>query len=118
MRDPVDLDALDALLAAATPGPWGLGGEDECRIYSESEWVGIATVSPEAKLIVAAVNALPGLIVEVRALREVVEEARTLMGEPWYSRSVLPHECDHPETCRPTRLRAALARYDAEAPQP
>jgi hypothetical protein len=61
----VDVDALDAARAAATPGPWTV-------LTGQRGYVS----HPDAALIVAAVNALPELIAEVRwgrALREAVD---------------------------------------------
>ena len=66
-----DLDALQALLDKATPGPW-----DDCgawvtpshRKFTESR-------DENAALIVAAVNALPALLAYVRELEQERDEA-------------------------------------------
>jgi hypothetical protein len=76
IHTPKDVDALEAARAAATPGPWRPHGEH--LIVDERGVSLIATQvdDADAALIVAAVNALPDLLDEVRwgrALREAVE---------------------------------------------
>ena len=75
MRDPVDLDALRALLAAAvSPRPWRNSSGFYC-------------FGGDAKLAVTAVNALPALLDEVTRLRAVAAAARAAYdappGEAW-----------------------------------
>lgn len=71
---PIDLDALEALLAKATPGPWHTGAGDhwsrDVRAGSDAPaFCGARNGVADAALIVAAVNALPALIAELRAAR-------------------------------------------------
>lgn len=68
-----DLDALEALLGKATPGPWGQ--EPFGLIVSQEEnesgkhaLIADPTGDANAALIVAAVNSLPALIARVREL--------------------------------------------------
>jgi hypothetical protein len=89
----LDLDELEAALAKATPGPWRVevrggqcGGTDEW--WSEHDVVcgGQAgftvgddeSAEADAALIVAAVNALPDLIAELRKHRAAVQAVETL----------------------------------------
>lgn len=62
-----DLSRLEAALAAATPLPWDYPKTGE-------DW----------RLAAAAVNALPGLIAEVRALRKDAERLRASVGAIHY----------------------------------
>lgn len=81
-----DLEPLKAALAAATPGPWVNGSHNEHGVVRSPEHGLIAQCGPygkqdaDARLIVAAVNALPALIAEVEALREVREAARAIIA--------------------------------------
>lgn len=99
---PIDLDALEALIAAATERPWECSrepvpyhGSEEDRLWDlgprGSGEDGFATLSSDAganaRLIVAAVNALPALLARLRAaeaerdvLRKVAEAARAFMA--------------------------------------
>ena len=74
----VDVDALDAARAAATPGPWRQDSAWPCDFGpAGDEQHGNVDLPENAALIVAAVNALPDLLAEVRrgrALRERLEE--------------------------------------------
>jgi hypothetical protein len=73
-----DLDALTALEAAATPGPWEADKVDDIRapggrLIASVDWDGwdrnqSRQSTPDAALICAARNALPGLLAEVRRL--------------------------------------------------
>ncbi|MGH9535473.1 MAG: hypothetical protein ACRD2E_11515 [Terriglobales bacterium] len=82
MTDPLNLDALERLKAAATKGPWTVIGND--HIYSSSDYVAEcqatdSTVRGEcnAAYIVAACNSLPVLTARVRELEAsalIVEE--------------------------------------------
>lgn len=88
-----DLDALQALLDKATPGPWrnertgdeetvmriihgrrSAGGSEVCIVTTGS--YNDATEAGNAALIAAAVNALPALIARVRELEQERDEAR------------------------------------------
>lgn len=73
-----DLDALDALLKAATPGEWKQGTKHPGAIIAGREWVGDFYRECDAALIAAAVNALPALLRRARigdAAREVADAA-------------------------------------------
>ena len=78
--DPTDLDELDRLEKAATPGPWRIEGPlfdewigrgDGTRIVEGSVDCGDADLA----LIVHTRNALPGLIRELREARELLRSA-------------------------------------------
>lgn len=80
-----DLDELERLEKLATPGPWSTAPDDDNRSRSQGVWAGpggpwdepiIKTDSGvyppdqvDADLIVAARNALPALIRDLRAAR-------------------------------------------------
>ena len=74
------LDELERLLKAGTPGPWWIatmapeyvyaGSREVARCYKLPDTKG-ALPSDNAALIVAAINALPGLIESVRRVREL-----------------------------------------------
>jgi hypothetical protein len=81
----LDLAALDAARAAATPGPWRQDAADPTEIDAHcgcgvdypnhAQGVGDTLVDTDAALIVASVNALPDLIAAARerdALRDAV----------------------------------------------
>jgi len=71
-----DLDALAALLAKATPGPWDApNGETMIDRVGTEDPVADAYHYEDAALIVAAVNALPALIARVRELERERDEA-------------------------------------------
>ncbi len=77
---------LLALVGKATPGPWKLcdGPEGfEHRVYMDGLNLTVAEVvrNPDARLIVAAVNALPALCAEVDALQAVAEAARRSLSQ-------------------------------------
>lgn len=110
MSAPVDLEELARRLEAATPGPWGrygssidpLTGRDGPPRPSKGSLeaapglsIGsvqhteplarfsgyLLPVEANADLVVAAVNALPALLAEVRALRDDAEELRATREE-------------------------------------
>lgn len=68
------IDKLQALLGAATPGPWDnrfagtIGRSDVCPAQSSSKGR-FTTTSTNAELIVALVNAAPELLAVVRAVK-------------------------------------------------
>ena len=79
---PQMLDQLEALHAAGTSGPWRQ--DDEFPKYfgtGESQYIGEAPGSGDARLIVAAVNATPALVAEVRRLTDIVRGVQELAGE-------------------------------------
>ncbi len=74
----LNLDDLERLLAAATPGPWGVAKDGkDARIevihqsartmIAELLWRESGNAIPDALLVVAAVSALPTLLAAVRA---------------------------------------------------
>jgi hypothetical protein len=86
----IDLDALEAAMREATPGPWAFDSystvqsapriqeyefdesvePDVCKVPRTGHGdLGTVQGVKDAELIVAAVNALPGLIRELRELR-------------------------------------------------
>lgn len=79
--DPTDLDRLDALHAAATPGEWTIESSGNPYIMGvadlgEVETVAESTFTSNKRLIVAMHNAWPAISAELRRLRAEVAEAR------------------------------------------
>jgi hypothetical protein len=84
----VDLDVLSALASRATPGPWETKPlpnddpeeRDYCHVTAESvdidEALALFVPEADAALIVAAINALPALIAELRDLRAALTVER------------------------------------------
>ena len=99
MMAELDLDKLEALEKAATPGPWGLQTEKEMGDYGSviGEYLtGIGTrlcevvvynddygnqVVHNGQLIAALRNAAPALLAEVRQLREHNQRLRESLRE-------------------------------------
>lgn len=117
----VDLDELERALAAAkVHPPWMVNGHarggwriDDC----DESRVGLgflltpsalAATPTDAALIVAAVNALPDLLRELRALRGVADAARA-------RQDVEDGKRPDATTSHRTAVRAALAALDAGA---
>ncbi len=85
----LDLDAIEALLAAATPGPWTIShrcygktemDDESCGLGLEIEqWEepmrGYMSLSADARLCAYARNDLPALVAEVRRLRDLLARA-------------------------------------------
>jgi hypothetical protein len=129
-----DLDALDKLLAAGTPGPWESDGFIVSAPHAwgldEGGFVagmigtpGGTRVAEDAALIVAAVNSLPALIARVRLLEAAAQRYLDYTGEHHW-------RCEHRTAavgwkegeppviqcvCGHDALRAAL---DAQPPNP
>lgn len=112
-----EIKNLRDLMRAATPGPWVLEGKELSKLVSNGEvWVEAVVAhnyqeSNDAALIVAAVNALPGLLDEVERLRadlkETTERASQwvdIAGEHGAEVDVLRKKVE--------RLRADAARLD------
>lgn len=85
MTPPLNIPALRALVAKATPGPWEQ--DDESTICSNDgmiavpcEFFGVEQQDENIALIVAAVNALPALLDELDAARKDAER------ECWWAR--------------------------------
>ncbi len=83
---PLDLDAIEAVSASGTPGPWKHTVGEGCKVisgnkagaYRQAQYQDIANTyglanekrdAENANKIVVAVNALPALVAEVRRLR-------------------------------------------------
>lgn len=132
-----DTDALRALIAGATPGPWAVAtGTDGTRPFAINaerggivNWGGIARRNSEgpanAALIAAAVNALPGLLDELDALRVDAERWRWFVanrGMPDEMADGIMMDTIDPETCDFNAIidaaRAAIATADAPGATP
>lgn len=82
-----ELTRLEALAAAATPGPWNnqgvivLAGEDTCiaRLWLTHPAKG--SEETNAAFIAASRKAVPALVAEVRRLREALTNIKNLPGE-------------------------------------
>lgn len=82
----VDLGALEAALAKATPGPWRRGSRHDYVVVHLDHGYIVADedleddsperVEADTDAIISAHNALPALIAELRELREEAERAR------------------------------------------
>lgn len=86
----IDLDALEALIADATPAPWVADhaivrhpDADGPAVGQEIwlAWVGRDTVHANARLVAAARTALPELIAEVRRLRRIADLTQAFLDE-------------------------------------
>jgi hypothetical protein len=114
------LDRLEAAAAAATPGPWYVeehAGRDGMVVMADGfrrahlpQTRLVENAEADAALIVAAVNALPTLVAELRAHQAAVHAVRELADEL---------EVDHRHTdydlgavMAADRLRAAVAALD------
>ncbi len=97
----MNIDELKKLDAEATPGPWAqrsagvdeINDEPVCYVESDDRPInfvatqgggcGAAIGIPDGRLIVAMRNALPALLAELEALRDVACEAENLLnGDP------------------------------------
>lgn len=90
MSDPTpiteaELDELRRINSSGTPGKWRAGRKVGRTLYSASDLLmGVMDHAMDAKLVVAAVNALPRLLEEVRhlgALHEMEKESRMALGK-------------------------------------
>lgn len=97
--DPIDLDQLDALRAAATPGPWHVAkaggidageydtvigrGDVDCmsRCYGGVSTIDGDNLDADAALIAVAITALPALVAELRAHRAAVAAVLAKCGQ-------------------------------------
>ena len=92
----VDLDALEWLIAAATPGPWrpaGMGGTLKAARVEIARMLPNSDRPNNAALIIAAVNALPALIAELGEARREAERYRWLRDEAAYMKEGSPYCC-------------------------
>jgi hypothetical protein len=116
----VDIDKLEALERAATPGPWFVeptkytepdGRQDICHETEERavyDWPAEGLEPGDAHFLAEARNAFPELVREVRELRGIAEAAYEFV---WlYEKG----DGMPPEVL--AALNAALARYDAGGP--
>jgi len=80
MSEPIDIEGLRELLAKATEGPWDaqdmyglvMPSKIDGFVFPERRAEHQAQIDADAELIVAARNALPGLLDELDRLRNVV----------------------------------------------
>lgn len=108
MSTPLDLNALQAICDAATPGPWRAGSVEREKVFCPHDGIGpervVATVNPyfpeahipDAALIAMAREAMPALIAELREARASLEK--------------LPHHCGG-EACQ-RRSRGGIRLCD------
>lgn len=88
----LDLDALDALCAATTPGPWVADYAYSSRDDAAHAWGpgcgDLDQVETDAAFIAAARSALPALVARVRALAQenatLQAENTMLHGQHWH----------------------------------
>jgi len=78
------MDDLRVLIAAATPGPWQM--DDESTVCANNEVIAVPCgvfgrdqQDADMALIVAAVNALPGLLDRLAAVEKQCEELRRVV---------------------------------------
>lgn len=92
----IDLDAIEARLKAATPGPWQRGSHYDVVTSSRSEgWLvadcGTADSPDEASANVAfiahAAADIARLLAEVRRLHQLVQIPKIAKWLPWYNES-------------------------------
>lgn len=123
---PVDLDALEALIAAATPAPWRDCRHDDggcqcghvwslpvdmvvARCYDEQPdgSLGLAAQKANARLIAAMRNALPALLADLARLRAIEAAAEALIA-PHGSLDDMRNVGSDQRAVTIERLRAAL----------
>lgn len=77
-----ELNELEALANEATPGPWRVTADPVVSINVEapSTFIAIDYWERDANFVVAARDALPRLIAEVRQLREELARANARLG--------------------------------------
>ncbi|MFN7185996.1 MAG: hypothetical protein ACK5VE_06490 [Alphaproteobacteria bacterium] len=95
-----ELADLDALAAAATPGPWE---QIDSRAYSSGTGLQVCLCNEtdaDAAFIAAARTAVPALVAEVRRLRGVVREA-------WDESANVPWACTFAESLVAKKLDGA-----------
>ena len=112
----VDLDKLEALEKAATPGPWAPDWNDPRSIFSQ-DGTGRVICKPrdwqDVDFLVALRNAFPELLGEVRELRGIADAARVYHDpESCYVCSV-PSPSDGRAGRLQCELALRLAEYDA-----
>jgi hypothetical protein len=94
MPEPLNLDAVQALVDAATPGPWsaitsGVANGDHWYICDEGESIAMISANdgvnedqrePDAEFIAATRTLVPALIAEVRRLQASGEAAEAAIA--------------------------------------
>lgn len=95
---PLDLAAIEAALAKATPLPWCYDGGEMLMLPSPSKrhdpngregWCGEAASDNDGRLMVALANSAPALLAAAREavrLREALEKYGRHSKEPWCSK--------------------------------
>lgn len=120
-----ELERLRALEANASPGPWTGDGSKVTALIPEGEphagavWPVCSEIyNEDAALIAEMRNALPRLLDEVEAAREVVEAARAMPVSSTHSRHCFSLEDDHGNcNCgaeQAAALCGAIEDYDAQ----
>lgn len=124
----VDLDKLEALERAATPGPWFVeptkytepdGRQDICHEKEERavyDWPAEGLEPGDAHFLAEARNAFPELVREVRELRGIAEAAVNLAALARASQKAAARAgapVSEEWQTRIDQFEAALARYDA-----
>lgn len=92
-----DLDEIERLLAAATPGEWRPCELDQgVQIWCGSNYIGETRdyTGDDAALIVAARNSLPAMLTEIRELRAENARLKKLTIPTWF------YHPDYPEYCK------------------
>lgn len=118
MTTPVDLDHLEKLHAAATQGEWRIDEDGNLvvdRASRKKSYVADCAWAedPDGLYIAATHNALPALIAEVRALREVAEAAKLARDVIRFDlRSMIIFGADYNQAVKDAadRLGTALAK--------
>lgn len=91
----LNLEELETLLAAATPGPWEADHNCTTFLYSTEYEIGRIESGQDADLIIALRNAAPALIARVRELEsenDVLNEELSLASEDWEPIETAPED--------------------------
>lgn len=110
MTTTFDIDEIERLLAAATPGEWRTCALDqETQIWCGRNYIGVTRdyTGDDAALIVTLHNSAPAMLTEIRELRAENARLKGLLGEVLTHPGVAPCECQSSD-CLTTRARAAL----------
>ena len=90
----IDLEELERLAKAATPGPWEMVDarafldDEDFEIRNGGHCIGYGTSGKDAAYIVAACNAVPELIARVRELEAELEQYKKPIDFPNLRKSV------------------------------
>lgn len=85
-----ELDALEALANASTPGPWVASGHRVRASGDPDPIISLWNGAYDAAFVAAARESTPRLIARVRELEEILDETEELLCEP---------PCDHCNNC-------------------